>query len=318
MSTPEKRPVEAGRIYTKDLRTRGGCLSAFICFAWMVSLFLFGYFVAMRFAGSGYRITVTSATLLVASIVVSAFVGMRQATRYQMRQSHLLRGLLQVKCEEVYGLDLTDAPFVGISPGWGMREYEGDSAWDVGFITFEFGRMRYLGDRTDFELPPNQVIGAGLASDAGSLFPRLDVIWQSAPDADRRVLGVYMRDAGSPREISRQARDLLSRIESWRGAATDALLPVDNPRLPPTCADASGYGPLMIRVSTAESAIALVCSLGLCAAVALSLPASVTTAMPRLLTNGAVIIAGSIAFAVIRPRLARRRQRRFMQRWGIE
>lgn len=314
MPTPKRRRVEVERAYTRDLRTLGRRMAVFIWVACTVVMFV-GGFVATMLAGPGRAFTLPSFVILLVYMVVSAFAGMRLAMTYQVRKAHLLRQPLQVKCERVYGHDLMDVLLVGVSPGWGKRNYEGDYSWDVGFMVFEGGRMRYFGDRTDFELSPGQVVGVESASDAESIFPRLDVIWQRAPGADRHVLGVYVRDSASPRGNRRRARGLLSGIESFREGA-GAPLPTGDSRLPARYSEVYDDGPWSVRTSLGESVVAFLVSIALLVVIALALPATQSKSIESLIKAGQIGL-GSIVFGSIRSALSRRHERSFMERWGV-
>jgi Zn-dependent protease with chaperone function len=51
-----------------------------------------------------------------------------------------------------------EAVFVGLSPHGEVRTYEGNYIWDLGFLTFENDRLKFVGEQATFELAQSQII----------------------------------------------------------------------------------------------------------------------------------------------------------------
>ncbi|HVT10769.1 MAG TPA: hypothetical protein VHE55_00765 [Fimbriimonadaceae bacterium] len=67
-----------------------------------------------------------------------------------------------------YGVDLSAAMQIGLTPGQETSDYNNDRSWDIGFVLVN-DRFRYYGDQCAFSLADSQIAGAKVNFDASRL-----------------------------------------------------------------------------------------------------------------------------------------------------
>lgn len=322
----DSAPMQSEPVYTKDLRREGGCLLALLGPLFMALGLIVGLALMKLLGGSPRRIDWTSLPIVVA--VILGVVGARALyVHLRLRKSQRVRQLVQRHCEGLYGVDLSGAVHVGISPGWATKSYDYDVDRDVGFLIIERHRVLYLGDRASFELDPEQIRGLEVSSYSDSdtvmvRYPRIDLVWQVCPKLGHEVLGIDLRGARSVSELWVNALDLSTELHALQGRRQEAGTTSSGAQhYPPTTFDARGLDRSEDRRSTVER-----CFLGVAHCLAW-VPMWMYLATSHESPNRTMPMAG-VAFlssvglnSLVRRtarQLAKRLERRFMQRWGIE
>jgi hypothetical protein len=99
-----------------------------------------------------------------ASIGLSAFLAPRLALPGNDRlREDVRRKLLATGVPD----SALGGPFVGVSPGEERCSFDGDSNWDVGFLSLEPGWLAYYGDQVRFALRPHQLESVAVDPRAG-------------------------------------------------------------------------------------------------------------------------------------------------------
>ena len=139
-------------------------------------------------------------------------------------------------------------------------QWDGDTDWDVGFLSLEPGKMVFFGDQIWFGLRPDQLHWAELdpPKDGGAFVEvRLKMGWHDAHTGHSGILSLAIRDFRNRAEARRKLTDLRARLEAWRGqlaAVPDYWLP-----LPPVAVPGGTGLPAMVQDSGAFWRYLLIC-----------------------------------------------------------
>lgn len=133
------------------------------------------------------------------------------------------RKVIQPKCENSLGRDLSGSVHVGFSPGEERQDFGGDDAEDIGFLVLEDGVMEYYGDTWSFGLLAEQVQSVAITKYPSFFHPscRIYVTWVGVA-SDQQVFTLEVRDARSVWDLASRTRRLYNDIEAWLGT-TDAF-----------------------------------------------------------------------------------------------
>lgn len=117
---------------------------------------------------------------------------------------------------EAEGFDLSEATFIGLSPGSEPKIYEGCSNWDIGFLFLQKNALYYVGEQTRFAIPAAQITRVAATIDTASLPAQgaLFIAWQSL-NPSVRSLQFQMLSAKSVRGTVESARSLQAKVENW-------------------------------------------------------------------------------------------------------
>jgi hypothetical protein len=113
-------------------------------------------------------------------------------------------------------LEIRNGLFVGLAPDSGPRIYEGNWAWDVGFLAISEDRLYYWGEEARFALRRNQVTSISLGAGPVSWLktPSVYVRWQDSGGTDR-VFNLGPSRVASMSKMARQTRRLANDLENW-------------------------------------------------------------------------------------------------------
>lgn len=232
-STDAKSTSSHSPVFTKEERQRYSKLAELI----RVPLYygMVGGFLVHMFTGNkNLALVIQSITFLYVILLPFVFMFTRLTLMRRFRRT------VEDKCESEYGLDLSNAPHVGISPGPRGRNYSGETSWDIGFLVFEEGRIAYYGDRSAFEFRPEQIIDVQFKPNwelPGFGYPRLSISWRDQPQASPEFISLSTRDARSILGMWKLTKSLHCRIEEWRQASSSAVQSDTTLGLPPLYKD---------------------------------------------------------------------------------
>ena len=115
------------------------------------------------------------------------------------------------------GMDTEQGTFIGFSPDAEMRNYEGCSNWDIGFLFLVGKRFCYIGEQVRFAIESDQITQTAVEVDRGSMLSQsaLSLTWQDE-DLSAHTVRFQMLDATSVRATLGLARSLQNKIENWQ------------------------------------------------------------------------------------------------------
>jgi hypothetical protein len=130
----------------------------------------------------------------------------------------LMRGMrdrLQTPLERRYGVDLSEAAYVGVSP---YKDF-GITDWDVGFLVVGPDAIRFYGERMSIQLMPGH-IGEMKYGNGGVVFgyAPIQIVWREPSPLEYYTMNLRLRGTHS----GRCARDLYRRISDWHKSALRA------------------------------------------------------------------------------------------------
>jgi hypothetical protein len=149
----------------------------------------------------------------VALMLVVALLMDRPLTGRSLRS---IRPRLKERCESLYGVDLSDADYVGVSSCAESGYAVGNSSFDIGFLVFEPGAMRYFGDRIAFTLRSDQIIAAKpipAGVQGGLLFRSVVVKWMENKYSNPNQFSILTFEAVSKKDLETCASVLIQKIE---------------------------------------------------------------------------------------------------------
>ena len=113
-------------------------------------------------------------------------------------------------------LEIRNGLFVGLAPDSGPRIYEGNWAWDVGFLAISEDRLYYWGEEARFALRRDQITSISLGPGPVSWLktPSVYVRWQDSGGTDR-VFNLGPSRVASMSKMARQTRRLANDLENW-------------------------------------------------------------------------------------------------------
>ena len=113
-------------------------------------------------------------------------------------------------------LEMRNGLFVGLAPDSGPRIYEGNWAWDVGFLAISEDRLYYWGEEARFALRRDQITSISLGPGPVSWLktPSVYVGWQDSGGTDR-IFNLGPSRVASMSKMARQTRRLANDLENW-------------------------------------------------------------------------------------------------------
>lgn len=268
------------------------------------------------------------------AVVIAAQVAFLGACVYMfdrawLKSAYQARELLRASLESKYGIALTDAAQVSISPGW-QTPVAGGPDWDVGFLILVPDSMEFVGARSRFMLCPRQIIGSelGAMSPMGLTdHPRVDLVWVDDSLDGRNVVSIEVREGASLSAVWREARRLRARIQEWlQSPEPNPSRPDESLMLPPrnTNRNHRFLGTRRLRRDLAGCVVPLIALIWAVIAgfkyLYSRLGAIPDTALLLLLIVGSIsaLIGITYASAGVYPGLmSRLREHAFKSRWGI-
>jgi heat shock protein HtpX len=221
LSEPPCEPLESyplppdshERLFSSAFRT-----DAFVSLFWsgLVLASLPPVLAAWLAHGQGWGWQATTLALAAAAIAASGLGLFMPALSWRRRFRLLGRQLaarlrfegLEVRAEE-------GVP-IGLAPDAEVREYEGFSIWDVGFLMFSGDRLCYAGEQARFALAREQVLSVHAAAGPARLFKpwrRVWIEWQA--ETSSGTLQLVLLDELSRRGNDRRSELLAGRIQDW-------------------------------------------------------------------------------------------------------
>jgi len=117
--------------------------------------------------------------------------------------------------------------FVGLAPDSGPRIYEGNWAWDLGFVTLAPEHLSYQGEEAQFSLERRDIVSIHLGPGPAGWFttPSVYIAWR---DSDGREAAFNLRPlrAGSMIEMTARTRQLADDLQNWLALRPPASNPV--------------------------------------------------------------------------------------------
>jgi hypothetical protein len=175
------------------------------------------------------------AAVYLAGLLAALTLPRRLARWLACRGSRELRRLVRQKFDkEGLPLESWGALFVGLAPAPKPQSYEDFINWDVGYLVLAGDRLCYLGDRTRFALPREQIEETTLGPGAPrwGAPPHVYVRWRDEATGTTRVFQLTHdhRPAGQRREDSRA---LARRLRDWLTGPPGDVPPAPLQELPP-------------------------------------------------------------------------------------
>ncbi len=118
---------------------------------------------------------------------------------------------------------ICDGLFVSLAPDSGPRIYEGNWAWDLGFLAATDERLYYWGEETRFSLPRAGISRVSLGSGPVGWFgtPSVYVLWRDE-SGQEHTFNLRAFRARSMLEMRRQTRRLCLDLEGWHKGTPSA------------------------------------------------------------------------------------------------
>jgi Zn-dependent protease with chaperone function len=118
--------------------------------------------------------------------------------------------------------------FVGLAPDSGPRVYEGNWAWDFGFLILTPDFLAYQGEETRFSLARGEITSITLGSGPTGWFrvPSVYIVWRDAACREA-VFNLRPLRAGSIIEMAAKTRQLAEDLQNWlalRPPASNSVL----------------------------------------------------------------------------------------------
>jgi Zn-dependent protease with chaperone function len=148
-------------------------------------------------------------------------------------------GLRWKRQQQQPAIDMVSGTFVCLAPASEPRLYEGNWAWDLGFVSLTSDRLIYWGEEATFSLTREQVTSIARRPGPISWFGKgaLYLSWSSST-GQFGVFNLRAVRGHSMRETSRRTTNLFRELENWhlgRGASTiytAAATDISNSHLP--------------------------------------------------------------------------------------
>lgn len=118
------------------------------------------------------------------------------------------------------GIDVSQALFVGYSPGAETASFDNDTNLDVGFLILGGDELRYHGDGLAFALPKAHITSVRRAQPLQGI-RRTVISWQD-PSTGPGAMTVEPLDVRNMQELRRACRPFFERILAWWGGPPDA------------------------------------------------------------------------------------------------
>jgi hypothetical protein len=219
------------RIFGYDARNRQW-LPSTICMLLVVTPSLMSEFHIL----TQYHKAIYAVTL---SLLCIGFVwGSLEPYRYTRQ---VLHKKLWKKAMESHAINAGDSPVVGLSPGDKLRNFDGDTAWDVGLLVVQPGRLLYLGDFSVFELEPGQVQTVERKCGLFGSHDRVMVTWRETPDADEHKLSLELWSANWFWDARRRTAALRTQMKEWLAGRSQERTIDRQFGLPAVEADIAGF-----------------------------------------------------------------------------
>lgn len=299
---PTTEPSQPGRIYDpQTASTQSYQATLVLAMGWLVTLC-----AARLFLPLGMRTTTIAMWMGVVLSIGVAIVIDRWLPPIDLRR---LRTPLQARCESIYGVDLSEATFVGASPAVYSTDY------DLGFLMVEPGVMRYFGERASFGLYSEQVLRVLAHPRQTGQSPRVDITWRETKVSAWRQFSLTVREPVLAKDVQSLTESLAARIEEWaHSPARDTGVQIQMPGFTDTTdAELSrgpGYSCSGLAVAIMSFAVCAVIVNGLAALLYGDLSTNWTTL--RLLSPMVTVTGGNAliewVWAWIRRKSGRKRQ----------
>jgi len=145
-------------------------------------------------------------------MILLNFLPMRGMRKLEAR----LRGKLE---RENASQEIRSGTFVSLAPDPGPRIYEGNWAWDIGFLAASNDGLSYCGEETRFTLRREQITRISRGPGPLGCFnsQSLYVTWRDG-DGNERVFNLRPSGGRSMLEMARLTRQLASELENWHRA----------------------------------------------------------------------------------------------------
>jgi Zn-dependent protease with chaperone function len=157
---------------------------------------------------------------IAADVVLLNFLPMRGLKKMEksLRQKFLSKGASN---PDISGL------FVGLAPDSSPRVYEGNWAWDFGFLTLMPELLSYQGEEVRFSLAHGEISSINLGHGPIGWFkvPSVYVIWRDSAGRET-VFNLRPLRAGSMIEMAARTRQLADDLQNWLALRPPATNPV--------------------------------------------------------------------------------------------
>jgi hypothetical protein len=120
--------------------------------------------------------------------------------------------------EEKHAGDFSGMTHVGISPGKAVRSYEGDSSWDIGYLSLDSG-LTFWGDQCQFHIPRRFIQSATVVEKTN---PHLRLCFD-VPGRGEEWMNIEARRAQSRMDQYATLQRIRTRIALMRDDNNDAL-----------------------------------------------------------------------------------------------
>lgn len=181
----------------------------------------FGYFAqSAQLAGSRLWMVYGAgfATMIGAALALTNFL---PASRLEA-----LEELLRTKLETRGALSpCAGGSFVSLSPDGGPRIYEGNWAWDIGFLSASPNRLSYSGEEARFSFQRKEItrIELGPGPVGWWRLPAVYLFWTESGGRERAINFRLLKGARSMRQMAAATRLLYRDLENWhRGTPASA------------------------------------------------------------------------------------------------
>ena len=157
---------------------------------------------------------------LAADLLLSNFLSMRGLKKMEksLRQKFLSEGASNA---DSFGL------FVGLAPDSSPRVYEGNWAWDFGFLTLMPELLSYHGEEVRFSLARGEISSINLGPGPIGWFkvPSVYITWRDSAGRET-VFNLRPLRAGSMIEMAARTRQMANDLQNWLALRPPATNPV--------------------------------------------------------------------------------------------
>jgi Zn-dependent protease with chaperone function len=193
----------------------------------LIALFAF---IPSLFSFAAVHSTAPVNWLLFASAPLAALAAFLFISNYSVRltRGNIVPSLRQKFADQGIQADSWSGVFVNFSPAAMPLLYDGNGAWDIGYLFLGSDRLCYWGEETRFALRRDQIRAIHLGNGIPSLLPskRIYVAWKNDDCGSCGVFNISCGNADSTLHANHLSADLAQRLETWWKASSPATTPL--------------------------------------------------------------------------------------------
>lgn len=228
---PSRKPTEI-RIYATDRRRKLNSRVHWVSFIGVPQMLI----TTARLADHRWMIFVFSCLVALAVYCIKGSRAKRNQALLELNET------LLPAFEDKHGRSLAGLLPVGLCQDKTSRSYEGDAAWDVGYLEVN-DCFRYYGDVFDLHLARHEIESIRVVS---ASFPRLWITYWNAESKQTDFVAIHVRDGGTAVDQYATLQRIRAQIALMPSApAATAAVPAQARPIP------SGFGAVQVSGSRA-------------------------------------------------------------------